>query len=178
MNRNRVMPTCVLNTSPRPRRVAWRRLCAAAAMLFACLAPMGCTAITNPVADGVPVRLLPPEIIGPTKTCYQTIPLNLLKQTPAELYRLDSGDVLGVYVEGYLGEKAVPLPVHVAPLLQMPGQNRLEPSAGYPVRVQEDGHIALPGVPKVLVKGMTIDEARSAIRDQYLKKELVRKEND
>ena len=73
----------------------------------------GCTALTNPVADGIPVRLLPPEIVGPAKTHYQTIPLNLLRQSQPEVYKLDTGDVLGVYVEGFLGEKNVPsvLPV-------------------------------------------------------------------
>lgn len=167
--------TNVRTMSPRLLRLASLR---AILVVIMAIVVNGCTALTNPIADGVPVRLVPPEILGPSKTCYQTLPLNLLKQTPPGVYKLDSGDVLGVFIDGFLGEKNVPLPVHVAPLLQTAGQNRLDPSAGYPVRVQEDGAIALPGVAKIAVKGMTVDEAREAIRNTYFKKELVRKEND
>ena len=76
------------------------------ALLLACLATAGgCTAITNPVADGIPVRLLPPEIIGPAKICWQTIPLNVLRQPQPDVYRLAPGDVLGVYIDGFIGDR-------------------------------------------------------------------------
>jgi protein involved in polysaccharide export with SLBB domain len=132
----------------------------------------GCTAVTNPAADGIPVRLLPPELLGPCKTNYQTIPLNVLRQPEPEAYNLDVGDVLGVYIEGYLGEKNVILPVQVAPLVQIPGQNRLPPGAGYPVPVREDGSIALPSVDKLQVKGMTLGQADDAVRKLYADKDL------
>ena len=67
-------------------------------------------ALTNPVADGIPVRLLPPELIGPSKTSWQTIPLNSLQQPPTDVYRLATGDVLGVFIDGYLGASTQPLP--------------------------------------------------------------------
>jgi protein involved in polysaccharide export with SLBB domain len=149
-----------------------------ALLLFLGGASGGCTAVSNPIADGIPVRLLPPELLGPCKTNYQTIPLNVLRQAEPDAYRLDAGDVLGVYLEGFLGDKNVPLPVQVAPLVQTQGQNRLAPGAGYPIPVQEDGNIALPAVPKLSVKGMTVGEARDAIRNLYIDKELIRKENE
>ena len=155
----------IIGCRPSKRRLKEQAIALAAALL--CAASAGCTAVTNPIADGIPVRLLPPEIVGPSKACYQTIPLNLLRQTPPDAYRLDAGDVLGVFIEGYLGEKNVLLPVQVAPLVQIPGQNRLPPGAGYPVPVQEDGKIALPAFPKLSVKGMTVGEARDAIRNLY-----------
>ena len=129
-----------------------------------CAASGGCTAMTNPIADGIPVRLLPPELIGPSKTDYQTIPLNVLRQPQSDAYRLDSGDVLGVYIEGYLGNEKTPPPVQIAPLIVARDQSRLAPGAGYPVPVQEDGNISLPLIPKLSVKGMTVAEARDEIR--------------
>src|SRR5438874_4677915 len=92
-----------------------RRL-ALAALVLLCALSTGCTALTNPIADGIPVRLLPPEILGPTKTNYQTVPLSLLRQPQPDAYKLDTGDVLGIYVEGYLGEKNVP--TYTPPLVQ------------------------------------------------------------
>ena len=117
-----------------------------------CLLPVaglasGCAAMTNPVGDGVSVRHLPPELLEPSKAGEQTIPLTLLGQPRPATYRLDAGDVLGVYVEGFLGERNPPdaLPIHVGPLVQSHDVRRLNPSAGYPVAVEDDGTIALPG---------------------------------
>ena len=63
----------------------------------------GCASVTNPVANGVPVRRLPPELLaGPEREQMQTIPLTLLGQDPAEEYALAAGDVLGVFVGGVL----------------------------------------------------------------------------
>jgi hypothetical protein len=138
----------------------------------------GCAAVTNPVADGIPVRLLPPELIAPTKECSQTIPLNALRQPPPGAYRLDTGDVLGVFVDGFLGDRLIPLPVLPGPTSGPQEQRRFPPGAGYPVPVQEDGTIALPSVPKLAVRGLTVGEAREAIRDLYLKKELIRADNE
>ena len=47
--------------------------CGLAALLVLFGLSTGCTAVTNPLADGVPVRLLSPELLGPAKTNYQTI---------------------------------------------------------------------------------------------------------
>jgi protein involved in polysaccharide export with SLBB domain len=154
-------------------RWSGRRLVMAAILLL-CALSTGCTALTNPTADGIPVRLLPPELLGPSKTSYQTIPLTLLRQPQPDVYRLDTGDVLGVFIEGYLGEKTQPLPVQAAPLVQLRDQNRLAPGAGFPVPVNENGEIALPLIPKLSVKGKTLAEAREAIRDLYEKIDLAK----
>jgi len=155
-----------------------QRASALAVIALVCAVAAGCTAVTNPIADGIPVRLLPPEIIGPSKCNYQTIPLNALKQPPSDTYRLDSGDVLGVFIDGYLGDKNVVVPVNLAPLVNIPDQNRIPPSTGYPVPVQEDGRIALPAVPKLLVKGLTLGEARDAIVNLYNQKDNIKVVND
>jgi protein involved in polysaccharide export with SLBB domain len=138
----------------------------------------GCTALTNPTADGIPSRLVPPELLACPKCCMDPIPLSLLEQPQPDVYRLDTGDVLGVFIDGYVGDRTVLVPVQAPAQLQIPDQNRLPPGAGLPVPVQEDGKIALPSVPKLLVRGLTIGEAREAIRNLYIQKELIRADNE
>jgi protein involved in polysaccharide export with SLBB domain len=130
-------------------------------LLAICVICTGCAALTNPVGDGVPVRRLPPEVFGKPREEEQTIPLSLLRQKPTTVYRLEPGDVLGIYIEGVLGEANQPIPVRVSE-----NEGRA-PSIGYPIPVREDGTIALPFVPPIPVRGMTVPEVREAIDRAY-----------
>jgi protein involved in polysaccharide export with SLBB domain len=140
--------------------------------------PSGCAALTNPMADGVPLRLVPPELLAHSKADEQTIPLTLLERPRQAVYRLAAGDVLGVYIEGFLGDRTQPLPLHVAPHIRGREQLSLPPAAGYPVPVQEDGTIGLPAAGYLAVQGLTLPETRNAIRNVYVKKQLLRPENE
>jgi protein involved in polysaccharide export with SLBB domain len=55
-------------------------------------------------------------------------------------------------------------------------QRRLPPAAGYPVPVEEDGTVTLPLVGSVPVQGITVRQARAAIRDAYLRRRLLPRE--
>src|SRR5947207_8506001 len=82
------------------RRVLW------AAALLAGGAGGGCASFSNPTApDAIPVHRLPPEVFGRSREAEKTIPLTLLRQEPPKNYLLDAGDILGVFVEGVLGER-------------------------------------------------------------------------
>ena len=155
------------------RRWRW----AAVAVLLLC-GLGGCAALTNPVGDAVPVRLLPPELLGPPRNVEQTIPLPLLGQPRPPVYRLAPGDVLGVFIDGILGERNQPIPLHVAPPLLTRDQRRLAPSQGYPVEVRPDGTIVLPRVAPLPVQGMSLAEVQDAIRDTYVKKGQFKPELD
>src|SRR5262245_53572787 len=98
MERFRVGPVRL----PQPRPAAL-----GAAALLLCALLNGCAALTNPVGDGVPVRHLNPELLGKPKDVSQTLPLSLLGQPAPDVYRLAPGDVLGVWIEGVLGDKSV-----------------------------------------------------------------------
>src|SRR5690242_16904501 len=65
----------------------------------------GCASITNPIADGIPVNRLPDEVFGRPRAELRDIPLTWLRQPPADPYKLDAGDVLGIYVENVLGDR-------------------------------------------------------------------------
>ncbi len=131
----------------------------------------GCAALTNPVADGIPVRRVPEELLCPPKEQLKQVPLTLLRQPAPDVYRLGPGDVVGVYVEGFLGERNGPLPIQ--PVVQTDNLGRVPASIGYPVKVQEDGTISLPFVDTVDVQGKTLEEARKAIRKLYVDKKLL-----
>lgn len=130
------------------------------AVCIACLT--GCSAITNPVANGIPARLLDDDLLAEPKEDLESIPLGWLRVEPPEVYRLDVGDILGVYAEGALGER------NEVPPVNFPQVENLPPSVGFPIPVGEKGDISLPLINKVNVKGMSLDEAQQAILDAYV----------
>ncbi len=131
-------------------------------LALACVTSGGCVSFSNPVGQGVPVSRLPPEFFAEPKEGLVHIPLTTLRQPPPAAYLLDKGDVLGVYIEGVLGEKTQPPPVRFSELPNVP------PSIGFPIPVREDGTIPLPLIEPINVKGMTIAGAEAAVRKAYL----------
>lgn len=126
-----------------------------------CVCLAGCAAWSNPVANGIPVRLLPPELLAKSKDELETIPLTLLRQKPPDVYRLAAGDLLGIYIEGVLGQEDQLPPVN------FPQSPELPPSIGYPILVREDGTLPLPLVNPVHVDGMTVGEAEESVKKAY-----------
>jgi protein involved in polysaccharide export with SLBB domain len=149
----------------------------AATLLLLCVSLCGCAALTNPVADAIPVRLLPPDLVeGPRKDATVTIPLTLLGQPAPDVYRLAAGDVLGVWIEGVLGEKTVAPPVSLsAPPVFVGQQRHLPPSFGFPIPVREDGAITLPMIGRIPVQGLTVADVEDLVRERYAKEQLLPK---
>lgn len=141
-----------------------RKCICLSAMIASCtLLATGCASISNPVADGIPVRYLPPEVFGESKEVEKPIPLNYFRQPTNKIYRLAAGDVLGVWIEGVLGEK------NTIPPVQASRGDQLPPSVGIPVPIREDGRIALPLVDPILVQGLSLAEAQVEIVRIYTK---------
>jgi protein involved in polysaccharide export with SLBB domain len=149
-------------------KVRTRPLSAAVFLAASLLAgPGGCAAVSNPVANGVPVRRLPPEMLARPKKGDRTIPLSVLRQKPPDVYRLAARDILGVWVEGVLGEEKQTPPVHFSENSMVP------PAIGFPMPVREDGTLALPLIEPVKVAGLTVEEAEAAIRQAYTVKKQI-----
>lgn len=127
---------------------------------LAVIAP-GCASWTNPVANGVPVRLLPPELLADSKQDLVPIPLKALQRPPAGEYELGPGDVLGVFVDGVLGS-----PDQLPPVSYADSSDRA-PALGFPVPVRQDGTLALPLVKPVPVAGLTLPAAQQQIVKAY-----------
>ncbi len=128
---------------------------------LACSILTGCAALTNPVANGIPVTELPPEVLATPKDPQVTMPLTYLRQQPPKQYLLDKGDVLGIYIEGVLGDRTQAPPIHLSEGSGLP------PSVGYPIPVREDGTLPVPLVSPIQVRGMTIAQAEQAIVAAY-----------
>ena len=139
--------------------------------LMICLSLSGCAAITNPIANGVPVHILPDELLAESKSNLQPIPLSLLRQKSVDTYKLAPGDVLGVYIEGILGQADSPPPVNITEGTNLP------PSFGFPIPVRQDGTVPVPLVNPVPVDGLTVPEAEKAIAKAYGDKKILRPED-
>lgn len=122
----------------------------------------GCAAF-RPL-DGIPARFMPDNLKGESRSGKATIDPSLLSQ-PAPLnneYRVDAGDVLGVYIESVLGRREEPPPVYFPP------EGDVAPSLGYPVPIRADGTLSLPLLPTPLqVRGLTISEVERKVIHAY-----------
>ncbi len=153
-----------------PHARAWRLV--AAALLVCHLG--GCAAVTNPIVGGVPVRRLPPGALqNKPRELQHTLPLTLLGQKAPDVYRVDVGDVLGVYIEGVLGDRNVAPPVNLAPAVEVREQRRLPPAFGYPLSVREDGTVTVPLVGPVRVARLSLAEVQEAIRRACVAREVL-----
>ncbi len=88
--------------------------------------------------------------------------MSRLRQTPPLVYRLAPNDILGVYIETVIGDPKNLPPVHFS------DDNSRPPSIGFPFPVREDGTIALPLVPPIMVEGLTLAQTTDAIRKAYV----------
>jgi protein involved in polysaccharide export with SLBB domain len=129
----------------------------------------GCAAITNPVANGLPARRTPPDFAPdkPVRDARKTIPLTLLGQEAPDPYRLDTNDVLAVWIDGVLGIGTQNPPT------AFPEKGRQPPAVGYPIQVLINGTVELPLVDPVPVRGLSVWEAQEAIRNAYIKKKIL-----
>ena len=135
------------------------------AMLFAiaiCSALSGCTAVLSPI-DAVPVNRVPRQFLAEPQADKVPIDVARLRQPKPEYYLLDAGDILGVFIEGVLGN------LDESPPVQFPtADSDLPPAIGYPVPVREDGTLSLPLVDPIPVRGLTISQAEQLVSRAYL----------
>jgi hypothetical protein len=137
------------------------------ATLCLCMAFTGCAALTNPVANGIPVQRVPPELLAESKNDMESLPVSALRQTPPVNYLLGPGDVLGIWIEGILGEKGQAPPVHYSE------NTKLAPAIGFPIPVRANGTISLPYVDPIKVQGMTLEQAEEAIKKSYTVNKVI-----
>ena len=143
-----------------------RAMTRTAALLLVAAAPLfgGCAALTNPVADGIPVRRLPEEVLGRPRADLRQVPLNLLRQTEPAEYKLDRGDVLAVVAEDVIAPATAQVPVQLPSANPQAGGVADTAATGFPVPVNDDGSISLPLLPSIPVKGKTLAEVEGLIR--------------
>lgn len=135
----------------------------AAAMLFVVTAVSmtGCTTILSPIQT-IPADRVPRQFLAEPQADKVPIDVSRLRIDKPEFYILDKEDVLGVFIDGVLGQFDSPPPV------QFPPQGSdLPPAIGFPVPIRDDGTITLPFVDPIPVRGLTIQQAEELIKRAY-----------
>jgi hypothetical protein len=126
----------------------------------------GCAAF-HPLR-GVPASYLPDQYAGERRAGKRTINLSLLVRRPPDQYRMDTGDVLAIYIPGVLGKMSANLDeAGEEPPINTPYTLNDPPTIGYPVTVRDDGTIPMPYVKPIHVAGRTLPEVEDAIRRAY-----------
>lgn len=115
------------------------------------------------VRNSIPAPQVPAWQLQQPSAVQSSPDISYLRQSKPNAYLLDSGDVLGVFLEGVLGEAGSAPPVH------FPEEgSSLGPSIGFPIVVRESGAVSLPLVDPIPVRGLTIQQAEALIKAVYL----------
>ncbi len=130
-------------------------------LVAACFSFSGCTAVLAPI-DTVPANRVPPQFLAEPESTKRPIDVSRLRQVKPDNYILDSGDVLGIFIEEVLGALGEAPPVSFPD----PGSD-LDPAMGFPVPVREDGTLSLPLVDPIHVRGLTVQQAEQLIKRTY-----------
>lgn len=157
-------------------RVEESRVRGALAVLTTCLLAStfcGCAALTQPI-DGIPAERLPADFFPEPKNNLVPVDISILSIEPPRDYQLGPGDILGIYIDGVMPFNPPNQPPAPPPVNFPDSQSTLPPSIGYPIPVQEDGTLSLPLIEPINVNGLTIDQVRDAIRDEYIAQDILR----
>ena len=132
-------------------------------VLLAMLVLLPAIASAQRIRNSVPAQQVPAWQLE-QQPAVQTFPeVEYLRAPKPKTYLLDSGDVLGVFLEGILGRLGDAPPVHFPP-----ESSSLGPSIGFPFVVQENGTVSLPAVDPISVRGLTIEQSEALIKSVYL----------
>lgn len=123
----------------------------------------GCTAILSPI-ETIPANRVPREFLAEPQANKIPIDVSRLRIDKPEFYILDNEDVLGVFIDGVLGQFDAPPPVQ---LPQFQNNSDLPPAIGFPVPIREDGTVTLPFVEPIPLAGLTIQQAEELIKRAY-----------
>ena len=115
------------------------------------------------VQGAIPAQQVPAWQLQQERRVESSPDISYLRQPKPRAYLLDSGDVLGIFLEGVLGEVDGVPPIHYPP-----EGSSLGPSMGFPIVVRESGAISLPLVDPIPVRGLTIQQAEALIKSVYL----------
>lgn len=155
-------------------RLARQILLAPWLILIGCVLP-GCTSFLAPI-NAIPANRLPAHFLAEPRANYAELELYRLGQETPDAYRLDTDDVLGIYIEGVLPPKGAE-DVATAPPVHFPeAGSDLPPAVGFPIPVRDDGTLALPLIDPIDAKGLTLTEVEQEIRDAYTVKKKILKE--
>lgn len=121
----------------------------------------GCTSILSPI-NAIPADQVPPQFLAAPQANKRPIDVSLLRHVAPPSYILDKDDILGVFVDGVLGEEKQAPPVTIPD-----PQSDLSPGIGFPIPVRDDGTISLPLIDPLPVRGLTISQVEEMVKRRY-----------
>ncbi len=127
----------------------------------------GCTSIISPI-NAIPAELVPPQFLAAPQANKRPIDVSLLRNISPPAYILDKDDILGVFIEGVLGQPGEAPPVHIPD-----AQSDLSPGIGFPIPIREDGSISLPFIDPISIRGLTVGQAEQIIKRRYLEEGIL-----
>lgn len=131
----------------------------AAALILSSACPAHSQILYQPIPS-VPASQLPRSYSQRVQS--SPVDAALLRNRRSRQYFLDTDDVLGIFIEGVLGN------LDESPPIQLPDPTSdLPPSLGYPVAVRTDGTISLPLVDPIAVRGLTIIQVEQLIKSIF-----------
>jgi hypothetical protein len=127
------------------------------------------TGCVNSLKNTIPAQCLPPELVGPSRDDLIPIDFTMLGQKAPAAHVIGPNDVLGIHIQGVLGQgqETAPATHYPTKFGDSDSGNFLSPAVGTPITVGPDGTITLPLVPPIPVAGLTLAEATEKIRETY-----------
>lgn len=123
---------------------------------------------------GVPARCVnEPTIFDAPRSSQEPINFIRLRQDPPDVYVLGPNDILGIFIEGVLGNPDEAPPIHYPE-----EDSHLPPAVGYPIPIREDGTLSLPLVDPIAVDGLSLAQAEELIKKAYtVNKQIIPRDN-
>ena len=132
-----------------------------------CFGLSGCTSVISPI-NAIPAERVPPQFLAEPQANKRPIDVSLLRHVPPPSYILDKDDILGVFVEGVLGNADEPPPVTIPD-----PQSDLSPGIGFPIPVRDDGTISLPLIDPIPVRGLTVGQVEQIVKRTYKEEAIL-----
>ncbi|MDA7541565.1 polysaccharide biosynthesis/export family protein [bacterium] len=142
------------------------------AMALLSLWVTGCTQIVAPI-DAIPAARVPKELLVQATNNTRSLDFTRLRRPAEREYKIDKGDVLGIFIDGVLGNTNESPPIQL-----QSAESDLPPAIGYPYPVRDNGTLPLPLISPIYVTGMTIAEAEVAIKRAYADAGVLKKVED
>ena len=150
-------------TQPVEDRMTAKSALSIPARLLAALGTLlagGCAAMAP--MDGVPVERIRNQLPCAVRSGQETIDLSRLRQRQPSEHLVDTGDVLGIFVETILGTLDADPPINPT------DREDLKPTVGFPIPVRADGTISLPHTKPIYVRDLRLGQVEEAIRNAYM----------
>lgn len=132
----------------------------------------GCTQIVAPI-DAIPAARVPKALLVQPSNNTRSIDFTRLRRPSEREYKIDKGDVLGIFIDGVLGNTNESPPIQL-----QSAESDLPPAIGFPYPVRDNGTLPLPLIKPIYVTGMTVAGAEAAIKRAYADAGVLKKTED